>query len=159
MVRVYNSGTIDSIAGDFIGNHIDSYGMGNSAEGGAIYNSGTINSIIGDFIGNYIQNDDSSSSNFMLGGAIRAAAASGNGSMTISGNFLYNYAVKNDKYNIQRYALGGAVYVGEENGPLTFKSQNQNLFFSGNYTKDVVRGKNYNAIFLDTYTFSNQSCD
>ena len=51
-------------------------------------------------------------------------------------------------------ALGGAVYVGEENGPLTFKSQNQNLFFSGNYTKDVVRGKNYNAIFLDTYNLA-----
>ena len=151
---VYNSGTIDRIAGDFIGNHIDSYGMGNSAEGGAIYNSGTISNITGNFIGNYIQNDDSGSSNFMLGGAIRAAAASGNGSMTITGNFLYNYAVKNDKYNIQRYALGGAVYVGEENGPLTFKSQNQNLFFSGNYTKDVVRGKNYNAIFLDTYNLA-----
>ena len=151
---VYNSGTIDSIAGDFIGNHIDSYGMGNSAEGGAIYNSGTISNITGNFIGNYIQNDDSGSSNFMLGGAIRAAAASGNGSMTITGNFLYNYAVKNDEYNIHRYALGGAVYVGEENGPLTFKSQNQNLFFSGNYTKDVVRGKNYNAIFLDTYNLA-----
>ena len=151
---VYNSGTIDSIAGDFIGNHIDSYGMGNSAEGGAIYNSGTISNITGNFIGNYIQNDDSGSSNFMLGGAIRAAAASGNGSMTITGNFLHNYAVKNDKYNIQRYALGGAVYVGEENGPLTFKSQNQNLFFSGNYTKDIVRGKNYNAIFLDTYSLA-----
>ena len=151
---VYNSGTIDRIAGDFIGNHIDSYGMGNSAEGGAIYNSGTISNITGNFIGNYIQNDDSGSSNFMLGGAIRAAAARGNGSMTITGNFLYNYAVKNDKYNIQRYALGGAVYVGEENGPLTFKSQNQNLFFSGNYTKDVVRGKNYNAIFLDTYNLA-----
>ncbi len=151
---VYNSGTIDSIAGDFIGNHINSYGMGNSAEGGAIYNSGTISNITGNFIGNYIQNDDSGSSNFMLGGAIRAAAASGNGSMTITGNFLYNYAVKNDEYNIHRYALGGAVYVGEENGPLTFKSQNQNLFFSGNYTKDVVRGKNYNAIFLDTYNLA-----
>ena len=151
---VYNSGTIDRIAGDFIGNHIDSYGMGNSAEGGAIYNSGTISNITGNFIGNYIQNDDSGSSNFMLGGAIRAAAASGNGSMTITGNFLYNYAVKNDEYNIHRYALGGAVYVGEENGPLTFKSQNQNLFFSGNYTKDVVRGKNYNAIFLDTYNLA-----
>ena len=151
---VYNSGTIDRIAGDFIGNHIDSYGMGNSAEGGAIYNSGTISNITGNFIGNYIQNDDSGSSNFMLGGAIRAAAASGNGSMTITGNFLYNYAVKNDEYNIQRYALGGAVYVGEENGPLTFKSQNQNLFFSGNYTKDVVCGKNYNAIFLDTYSLA-----
>ena len=151
---VYNSGTIDRIAGDFIGNHIDSYGMGNSAEGGAIYNSGTISNITGNFIGNYIQNDDSGSSNFMLGGAIRAAAARGNGSMTITGNFLYNYAVKNDEYNIHRYALGGAVYVGEENGPLTFKSQNQNLFFSGNYTKDVVRGKNYNAIFLDTYNLA-----
>ena len=151
---VYNSGTIDRIAGDFIGNHINSYGMGNSAEGGAIYNSGTISNITGNFIGNYIQNDDSGSSNFMLGGAIRAAAASGNGSMTITGNFLYNYAVKNDEYNIHRYALGGAVYVGEENGPLTFKSQNQNLFFSGNYTKDVVRGKNYNAIFLDTYNLA-----
>lgn len=68
--------------------------MGNSAEGGAIYNSGTISNITGNFIGNYIQNDDSGSSNFMLGGAIRAAAASGNGSMTITGNFLYNYAVK-----------------------------------------------------------------
>ena len=151
---IHNSGTIDSIAGDFIGNHIDSYGMGNSAEGGAIYNSGTISNITGNFIGNYIQNDDSGSSNFMLGGAIRAAAARGNGSMTITGNFLHNYAVKNDKYNIQRYALGGAVYVGEENGPLTFKSQNQNLFFSGNYTKDIVRGKNYNAIFLDTYSLA-----
>ena len=151
---INNGSTIDRIAGDFIGNHIDSYGMGNSAEGGAIYNSGTISNITGNFIGNYIQNDDSGSSNFMLGGAIRAAAASGNGSMTITGNFLYNYAVKNDEYNIQRYALGGAVYVGEENGPLTFKSQNQNLFFSGNYTKDVVRGKNYNAIFLDTYSLA-----
>ena len=151
---INNGSTIDSIAGDFIGNHIDSYGMGNSAEGGAIYNSGTISNITGNFIGNYIQNDDSGSSNFMLGGAIRAAAASGNGSMTITGNFLHNYAVKNDKYNIQRYALGGAVYVGEENGPLTFKSQNQNLFFSGNYTKDIVRGKNYNAIFLDTYSLA-----
>ena len=32
--------------------------------------------------------------------------------------------------------------------------KNQNLFFSGNYTKDVVRGKNYNAIFLDTYNLA-----
>ena len=144
---IYNSGTIDSIIGDFIGNHIDSYGMGNSAEGGAIYNSGTINSIIGDFIGNYIQNDDSSS-NFMLGGAIRAEG----GSMTISGNFLYNYAVKNDTQSIQRHALGGAVYIGEGDNHLIFKSRDQTLFFSGNYTKDINRGKNYNAIFINTYS-------
>ena len=46
---IYNSGTINSITGNFVGN----LSQGPSSYGGSIYNQGTINSIAGDFVGNY----------------------------------------------------------------------------------------------------------
>lgn len=75
----YSSGTIDAIAGDFVGNSA-------TKEGGAIYATGSsqINGITGNFIGNR-----SNSGNYG-GGAIFHISSNSIG--TITGDFIGNYA-------------------------------------------------------------------
>ncbi|MBQ9271486.1 MAG: autotransporter domain-containing protein [Alphaproteobacteria bacterium] len=76
----YSSGTIDAIAGDFVGNSA-------TKEGGAIYATGSsqINGITGSFIGNR------SNSGSFGGGAIFHNSSNSIG--TITGDFIGNYAV------------------------------------------------------------------
>ncbi len=92
---INNSGRIDSITGDFIGNYATS--SGNTTYGGAISNRGTIGSITGDFIGNY-------ASDYGDGGAID----NGGEINIITGDFIGNYASSNSS------ASGGAIYNGGE---------------------------------------------
>ncbi|MBQ8436868.1 MAG: hypothetical protein IJX20_04380, partial [Alphaproteobacteria bacterium] len=121
-----NKNTIGDITGDFIGNYAKS--------GGAIYNDGTIGDITGDFIGNY------AGGSLARGGAIYNISTIGN----ITGDFIGNYAKTSSDSDL---ASGGAVYIYDSN--MTFTSGAEAHQFSGNYTSDVTRGKNYNAIFVN----------
>ena len=139
---INNSGrtAIGNITGDFIGNYA-SYDVG-SANGGAIDNIGTIGNITGDFIGNYTLGSYS-----VQGGAIYNSS---NGTAIIgdiTGNFLSNYVQYLSKYS--KLTLGGAVY---SNANLSFTAKGKQRFFSGNYTNDQTRGKNYNALFVQSVT-------
>ena len=135
---INNSGrtAIGNITGDFIGNYA-SYDVG-SANGGAIDNIGTIGNITGDFIGNYTLGSYS-----VQGGAIYNSGTIGD----ITGNFLSNYVQYLSKYS--KLTLGGAVY---SNANLSFTAKGKQRFFSGNYTNDQTRGKNYNALFVQSVT-------
>ena len=134
-------GIIFRITGNFIGNYTD------GAYGGAIGNfqGGIIGDITGNFIGNYTKSDNEMSSTY--GGAInndwQALIES------ISGNFIGNYAKSNNK---SYPTYGGAVF-NLSTEPLTFTTKGKQYFFSGNYTENPVRGKNYNAL----YTFAAQN--
>ena len=161
---IYNSSSIGDINGDFIGNYVKSpqryavggaiynydtigningsfrnnYAFGKTANAGAIYNYGNIGDITGDFVGNYVQ----TTSKEAFGGAVYNQK----NIKSISGSFLGNHA--DDGTNP---ASGGAVYTSSD---MTFTSGGENRFFSGNYTKDKLRGKNYNAVFVNTYSSS-----
>ena len=161
---VYNYADIGSLTGDFIGNYVKSpqryavggaiynydtigningsfrnnYAFGKTANAGAIYNYGNIGDITGDFVGNYVQ----TTSKEAFGGAVYNQK----NIKSISGSFLGNHA--DDGTNP---ASGGAVYTSSD---MTFTSGGENRFFSGNYTKDKLRGKNYNAVFVNTYSSS-----
>ena len=75
---IYNSGNITTVTSDFIGNFATRYG-------GAIYNTGTISNTTGDFIGNYAG----------YGGAITNF-----GTMTnITGNFINNGGGTYNRYS------------------------------------------------------------
>ena len=176
---IYNSGTIGDITGDFIGNYDTSRG---SAYGGAIYNeNATIGDIIGDFIGNYASSSNYSDyvyggaiyngskdtaiigditgdfiGNYASVSAVNGIAKGGaiynssNGTAIIgdiTGNFLSNYVQYLSKYS--KLTLGGAVY---SNANLSFTAKGKQRFFSGNYTNDQTRGKNYNALFVQSVT-------
>lgn len=58
----------------------------------------------------------------------------------VNASFLNNYTSGSNKL-----VLGGAVYTSSD---MTFTAGGNNRFFSDNYTKDNLRGKNYNAIFV-----------
>ncbi len=131
---VYAGGTVGNITGDFIQNHAE----GEWAAGGAIYNNGTIGDIAGDFIGNYVSAMKDGASN-AAGGAIYNDASIDN----ISGNFLNNYAQTISMY----YSLGGAVYTSRD---MTFNSDADVHFMSGNYVQDGKHSKIYNALFVET---------
>ena len=143
---IYNSGTIGDITGDFIGNYDTSRG---SAYGGAIYNGSKDTAIIGDITGDFIGNYASVSAvnGIAKGGAIYNSS---NGTAIIgdiTGNFLSNYVQYLSKYS--KLTLGGAVY---SNANLSFTAKGKQRFFSGNYTNDQTRGKNYNALFVQSVT-------
>ena len=107
---IYNSGTIDNIIGDFIGNKVAAYG-------GAIYNDGVIGNIIGDFIGNRadfsggaIYNDKDGSIGNITGdfinndiGVIDNYGSIGN----ITGDFIENYSDSYGSiYNDEKGTIG-----------------------------------------------------
>ena len=73
-ITIYNTGIIDNITGDFIGNH--AVKINTTSYGGAIYNRGAIGDITGDFIGNYADS----------GGAINNSGTIGD----ITGDFIGN---------------------------------------------------------------------
>ncbi len=123
---VYNYGKLGDIRGTFINN----YASGPIAIGGAIDNRGILGNVTGDFIGNYVVSSDDSA----VGGAIFNAGRAGN----IAGNFIGNYAESTGAE-----AGGGAVYAVAN---MNFVSGADAHFMSGNYAKDPIRGKVYNAI-------------
>ena len=131
-----NDSTIRDITGDFIGNYASSDATFYTASGlgGAIYNRGTIGDITGDFIGNYAE----SAGNAADGGAIYNDGTIGD----ITGDFIGNYAQATSTLGS---ALGGAVFTSDSN--ITFTTKGKIRFMSGNYTSDLTRGKNYNAVF------------
>ncbi len=128
-----SNSTIGNITGDFIGNYANN--SSSEAYGGAIYNtsSSTIGNITGDFIGNY-----ASGKYYAGGGAIYNISTIGN----ITGDFIGNYAKADSSSYL---ASGGAVYTTKG---MTFTSGADAHLFSGNYTSDTKRGKNYNAIYI-----------
>ena len=138
--RTYNPGadaTIGNITGDFIGNYVTS--ENSSASGGAIFNNHVIGEITGDFFGNY------ASGSSAQGGALVNYVYDFDDTATIAnitGSFIDNHALATADTSL---ALGGAVYMRRD---LTFKTGGENKFFSGNYTEDKIRGKNYNAVFV-----------
>ena len=77
---INNSGTINYIKGDFIGNHIGPGAY--PGHGGAVYNSGLIGTIEGNFIGNYTD----ATAPTVSGGAIRNSGSIQN----IIGDFIAN---------------------------------------------------------------------
>ena len=168
---VYNYGaSIGDISGDFIGNSAGSAGgaiynysneewmssktsignitgnfIGNSAEiGGAIYNcagylaTATLGNITGDFIGNHATK---------RGGAIDNEIAMGRelNLGVIQGNFINNYVKSSTNSDL---AQGGAIYTTSD---MNFLADGKTYYISGNYTEDSVRGKQNNAIFVNTY--------
>ena len=128
---IYNSGTIDEINADFIGNSvkvvIDGSGSHQTAvaQGGAIFNKGTVDNITGDFInnegstiynfgfhgtaviGNITGNFIGNSGSAIVNRADNLGTGNGNTNVVkignISGNFIGNRATTGD---------GGAVYFG-----------------------------------------------
>ena len=131
---------IGNIIGDFINNSVNST-AGNSG-GGAIYvnlNGSGLGNVIGDFIGN-----SASSTAHVSGGAIDAGNID-----SITGNFLNNYAKTTSSYYV---AMGGAVDQGRQ---MRYKTGGEIRYFSGNYTEDNVRKKNYNALFVYSSSATN----
>ena len=118
---IYNNGTISTINGDFIGNHIAQDTLETvKAYGGAIYNAGTNGlSISGNFLDNYISVNSSSSA---LGGAIytkmNTFVVADNGQNTLfKGNYVQ---IGNNKNN-------NAIYVDNVNATLTLKATNNGV--------------------------------
>lgn len=94
---IFNSGTINKIAGDFIQNS----STAGYPIGGAIYNSGSITSITGDFILNKVSEKGA------WGGAIANEAKTQDSYIgTISGNFISNTA----ESTTENSSRGGAIY-------------------------------------------------
>ena len=144
---IYNDeqGTINNITANFIKNYADvssSYEYVYST-GGAISNTGTIDNIIGDFVGNYAKNDFTTYGSYSAGGAIYNQYGS---ALNIAGNFIGNYA--ENTASAKHIAEGGAIYSWNN---LSFTATNNTYFFSENYTKDNIRGKIFNAIFIGAY--------
>ena len=131
----FSNSTIEEIHGNFIGNYANA---GFDAIGGALSTRGTINDINSDFFANYA----TSSRGNGKGGAVYFSTSISN----ISGSFVDNY-VKTTANN--KSALGGAVF-GRDN--LLLSSAGKTRFMSGNYTSDLTRSKNYNAIFVNLDT-------
>ncbi len=150
---IHNNGDIGDISGNFINNYVSSNSpyLSSTSAGGAIYNQkrsvyddgsvveygGTIGNIKGNFIRNYVS-AAGAEKGFVYGGAIFNEGVMGN----VSANFIDNYAQTTQKY----LALGGAVFSGKD---ITLISEKNTSFFSGNYTKDDIRGKHYNALYLN----------
>lgn len=116
---IYNTGKIDSLTSNFIGNYIsasvDHYGNYIYANGGAIYNSDTILRLTGTFDSNHIVSNDSYGK--QAGGAIYNT-----GSITIVDSLFKN------NYIIGSYVYGGAIY---NTGTMSI----DNTVFTGNYVK------------------------
>ena len=134
---IINLNKIGEIQGKFIGNYIETEGI---ATGGAILNNsdGIINNINANFIGNYAKGKIN-----VEGGAIYNQINGIIGKVT--GDFISNYTENTaDEEN----ALGGAVSV---NADMTFASGTKTHFISDNYTQDNIRGKIYNAFFMERF--------
>ncbi|MDO4219541.1 MAG: autotransporter outer membrane beta-barrel domain-containing protein [Synergistaceae bacterium] len=117
----FSSGEIGDIAGNFVGNYLQSQTA--TVNGGAIYSAyATLGNITGDFIGNYVQSTTSSGS----GGAIHnESSVVGN----ITGNFIGNYVVSGS------FASGGAINFQGVSGGVVKGN------FIGNYVQ--VTGEMY----------------
>lgn len=159
-VAVYDGGAIANwddiinIQGDFISNYSGNFG-------GAIYNiGGTISNITGSFLANTapsyggaIYNDESADIGKITGHFIGNSAGDYGGAIynkkstisNLSGSFKNNFAKSN------ALALGGAIYT---NSSMGFLADEQHNVFSGNYTEDNIRNKNYNAIFVSSDSFT-----
>lgn len=153
---ILNEGTIDKITGDFIANkansNVSDYGAGAINNGGM----GIIGEVNGNFIGNATLGN---------GGAIKNHKEIGR----ITGDFIGNSAGKNggaiynelnktvglitgDFINNSATENGGAVYTRSN---MTFSSNADTHFMSGNHTQDAGRGKIYNAVYgTDTSVFT-----
>ncbi len=113
---IYNSGSIESITGSFVGNYAESTSSETvyitfRAQGGAIYNSESarVDSITGDFIANIA----SASADLEIathGGAIYNSVGSSIGKIT--GDFIANSASSFTSYT-KAEAYGGAIYNDE----------------------------------------------
>ncbi|MBD5402686.1 hypothetical protein HDR58_07810, partial [bacterium] len=127
---LYNSGTIETLRGDFIRNKIttsvsgyDNGSATSSTKGSAIYNSGTIEDIAGDFIGN-----SASSSLSYVTSQYKTAIAEGgaiynqNKINKITGNFISNSTFSSisscSNSNISSYSYGGAIYNSSSIGDI-----------------------------------------
>ena len=132
---IYNEGTIGNITGNFISNQAEQVGN-QSVRGGALYNKGQVGDIIGDFINNSL----SSTSSYVLGGAI-----ANDTSATIEqlqGSFIGNSIATTAADKIAR---GGAISTRTS---LTFKSGGSTQIISGNTTQTADGTKDYNAIYV-----------
>ncbi len=134
-----NSGTINSIAGDFVSNYSRCNANTNAANGGFIFNTGAsavINSITGDFIGNYAQ------VNGTTGDARGGAIWNYNGATitAIEGSFISNFAQTTGS-NASSYAIGGAV-LNTANSTIGFLALNTDTEFTGNFTVDGTNATN-----------------
>ena len=136
---IANLGSIGKITGNFIGNHAETYHL--DSLGGALWNDGHIDGISGDFVGNYTIGDYESNQT-------RAGAMLNSGTIGyIRSSFFNNYALTQN--NATAASRGGAVFTS---APITFNTAGKTRFFSGNYTQDNVRGKNYNAIYVSSFS-------
>ncbi|MCQ2788937.1 MAG: hypothetical protein MJ229_01030, partial [bacterium] len=142
--------TINSIIGDFIGNHANYNGTDaeKNALGGAIYNDqGTISNITGDFIGNFADGGENSA----FGGAISNIGARSKDTdviTNITGDFIGNYV--KGSFN----AHGGAI----SNTTFT-KIENITGDFIGNYADGAASGAQGGAIYNVTSTINNITGD
>ena len=129
---IYNTGTITSITGDFIGNYVMGHG-----KGGAISNEGKISNISGDFIGNYVKDVGGS---IALGGAIYNT-----NSLTITNSSF----IGNHTYSYSGDALGGAIYTTADLDIIA--KDGYTSVFSGNWTNNdnFINDSVSNAITLD----------
>ncbi len=150
---IYNNGDVGKISGDFTGNYVTSVSpyLSSTSAGGAIYNQkrevypdgtvtmygGTVGDITGNFVCNYVL-ATGAEIGFVYGGAIFNEGVMG----SINGSFLYNYAQASQK----SIALGGAIFSGTD---MVLTSGENTHFLSENYIKDNVRGKHYNALYLN----------
>ena len=125
------AGIVD-IEADFIGNWAKAGFDGN---GGAMSTRSVVDSISG----NFFDNRATSTRGEVNGGAIHNT---NNPIGNISASFVNNYVSTTAE---NQSALGGAIFSNQE---LNLSTKGENRFFSGNYTYDTTRGKNYNALFI-----------
>ncbi|MBQ8785772.1 MAG: hypothetical protein IJZ59_07020, partial [Alphaproteobacteria bacterium] len=147
VLNLYNGANVNNITGNFIDNFVSSSGGVISVSQGS-----NVNNIAGNFIYNHAAK---------YGGAVYFSEDSYvysylNLNNTIQGNFLNNWV---EIYSGSNLALGGAIYkyanryIGTGQYAYIdtkFSSDSGVLFFTENYTKDLIRGKIYNAIFLSS---------
>ena len=115
-------------------------GYGYFLLGGAVYNNGGLDQIKADFVANTVKAGGADYMN-AGGGALSNDYHGVIGN--ISGSFINNSAEIASKNGL---ALGGAVYTYAD---MTFAANGAERKFSGNYTKDGLNGKKYNAVFVN----------
>ena len=149
---IYNFGSINNIAGDFIGNFAQganggSNGAAGNAYGGAIYNERSIDRIVANFIGNRAVTGTRGSYSSEIPTGVGGAIANSKTISLIEGDFINNYA--EDKTSSNR-AFGGAIYNGGYNVSFS-DSANMTLggnTFTGNYVNNnevITPNSIYNA--------------
>lgn len=118
---IYNNGTISTITGNFIENHIDQDNLDTvDAKGGAIYNIGTNGLVVsGQFLNNYISVNSSSSA---LGGAVYTKK-----NMSIVADNGQNTLFKDNYVKIGNNINNNAIYVDSPYAKLTLNATNNGV--------------------------------